>query len=201
MYALFIALFFAACLLPIAGLLWAGPSEPAANETPAAQPRLFRPDGAVNEKVFSELREYLGQSFYLRLEAITAWDTLTASVFRTSGNADVLLGPEGWLFYGASLGDITGADQMSDRAVWCAARSLYLMQEYAQDHGALFAFTVPCGKYTVYPEQAPAYIRVAEGSNRERLALAAESMGVCYADLYPAFEVRRGEGLYWHWDS
>ena len=197
---LFIALFFLACLVPSVGMLIAGPSEAAANEPPAAAPQLKRFDGSWNADVLTQLRDYLGKGFFLRLDGITAWDRLLSGVFRTSGNDDVLIGPDGWLFFGAAVNDISGDGQMSDREIWCAARSLALMREYAEAHGADFVFTVPCGKYTLYPAHAPSFVTVAEGSNRERLAALLPSMGVTYADQFAAFTAVPEE-LYWRWDS
>ena len=197
---LFAALFFLLCLIPSAGLLIAGPSEAAANEAPAAAPRLTTADGGFNTAFFTQLREYVGRGFFLRLEGITAWDRLAVDLFRTSGNDDVLLGEDGWLFYGAAADEISGASLMTDRQLWCAARSLYLMEEYAEGQGAKFLFVVPCGKYTVYPEMAPAFATVAEGTNRERLYALLGEMDVSSVDLYPAFAAA-GDGLYWKWDS
>ncbi len=200
LYILFIALFFLGCLVPSAGMLIAGPSEAAANEAPAVAPRIKNFDGSVNTKFFGNLRDYVGNGFFGRLECITGWDTLCAKVFKTSANDDVILGPDGWLFYGSAVNDITGANQMSDREIWACARSLALMQEYAERCGAEFVFTVPCGKYTLYPVHVPDYVTVAEGSNRERLMPLMEEMGINYADLYAAFSAREEE-LYWQWDS
>ncbi len=197
---IFIAVFFLACLTPLAGLLIKGPGEPAANEVPAAKPRVLDLDGSLNTSFLSELQTYMANGFFLRLEGITAWDTLAAKVFHTSGSDDVLVGPDGWLFYGGAVNDISGAEQMTDREIWCAARSLALMQEYAAGQGAEFLFTVPCGKYTLYPEHAPSLVTVAEGSNRTRLEAAMVEQGVNYVNLYDVFTAC-DEELYWRLDS
>lgn len=199
-YVLFAALFFLACLVPSVGMLLEGPAPAAANEIPAAAPRLTKMDGSFNPNVLSDLQNYVANGFFLRLEGITAWDSLTANVFDASANDDVLIGPDGWLFYGAAVNDISGANQMTDREIWCAARSLALMQEYAESCGADFLFTVPCGKYTLYPEHAPSYVTVAQGSNRTRLEAAMAEQGINYVNLYDPF-VQQDEELYWQWDS
>ena len=200
LYILFIALFFLGCLVPSVGMAFAGPSEAAANEAPVTAPKLKTYNGEWNGEFLADLRDYIGNGFFLRLECITGWDTLCARIFATSANEDVLLGPDGWLFYGAAVNDISGANQMSARAIWAAAHSLALMQEYAESQGAVFVFTSPCGKYTLYPDHAPDYVTVAPGSNRERLAAALAAEGVRYADLYAAFSAV-DEELYWQWDS
>ena len=199
-YIVFIAVFFLLCLVPSVGMLIAGPSEAAANEIPAAVPRVKNFDGSWNDKFLTQLRDYVGKGFFLRLEGITAWDRLLSDVFHTSGNSDVLIGPDGWLFFGAAVNDISGVEQMTDREIFCAARGLALMQGYARSCGADFVFTVPCGKYTLYPAHAPGYVTVAEGSNRERLMAALAREGVVYADQYAAF-TGVDEELYWQWDS
>ncbi len=199
-YCLFIGLFFLLCLIPLGGMLLFGPTEPAANEAPAAKPRLVTVTGELNGDFLQELQTYVANGFYLRLEGITAWDTMADKVFHASANDDVLIGPDGWLFYGGAVSDLTGADQMTDRQIWCAARSLALMQEYAESQGARFLVTVPCGKYTLYPAHAPNYVTVAEGSNRTRLAEEMEKQGVNYVDLYDVFSAV-GEELYWKYDS
>ncbi len=199
-YRIFTAVVLLACLVPLIGMIAVGPAEPAANELPAAKPRLLDYDGSINTSFLQELQNYVSNGFWLRLEGITAWDSLAAKVFHASGNEDVLIGPDGWLFYGEAVNDISGAEQMTDRQIWCAARSLALMQEYAEGQGARFVFTVPCGKYTLYPQHAPDYVTVAEGSNRQRLEAALGEQNVNYVNLYDVFTAV-DEELYWHLDS
>lgn len=196
----FTVLFFSACLIPTVGLAINGPSEAAANEAPVSKLRLIKTNGSINTSFLSDLQTYVSNGFYLRLNLITAWDKLCANVFHTSANEDVLIGPDGWLFYGAAVDGISGANQLTDREIWCSARSLYLMQEYAESQGAAFVFAVPCGKYTLYPEHAPDYVTVAESSNLSRLTTVLDEQGVNYADLYTAFSAV-DEELYWKWDS
>ena len=199
-YILFVTVFFLACLVPSVGMIFAGPSPAAGNEAPVAKPRVIKLNGDFNVNFLSDLQTYLGSTFYLRLEGITGWDTLCAKLFHTSVNEDVLIGPDGWLFYGGAVNDISGAEQMSEREIWCAARSLYLMQEYAQSQGAQFLFTVPCGKYTLYPSHAPSYVTVGSSSNRERLMFAMETQDINYVNLYDVF-TNQDQELYWQWDS
>ena len=101
-YILFTALFFLGCLVPSVGMLIGGPAPAAANEIPAAVPRLTKMDGSFNQNVLSDLQNYVANGFFGRLEGITAWDRLTAKVFDASANDDVLIGPDGWLFFGAT---------------------------------------------------------------------------------------------------
>lgn len=181
-------------------MIGSGPSPSAAQEMPNVRPSVFQEDGTLNTRFLSQLADYVSNGFYLRLEGITLWDKLCAKVFKTSANEDVLIGPDGWLFYSDGIRDMTGWEQLTDREIWCAARSLALMQEYADSLGASFFFTVPCGKYTLYPEHAPRLVKVKEGSNRVRLEKELRAQKVQYIDLYEPFS-QSGEELYWQWDS
>ena len=111
------------------------PHAPAAgNETLQAKPVLVYADGAVNPDYFSELSDYLADHTAFRAELITARAHAAAALFGESSSDQVILGKDGWLFYARELPDYEGSEPMSDRQIWCAARSLYLMQEYASAH-------------------------------------------------------------------
>ena len=55
-----------------------------------------------------------------------------------------------WLFDAVAEEELSGTALLSDREIWCAARGLALMQEYAESRGAQFLFTVPCGGYEAW---------------------------------------------------
>ena len=199
-YRAFIAVFFLCCLIPSVGMLIFGAAPAAANELPMPKPALTDYNGHLDTAFFSDLQNYVANGFFGRLQGITAWNRLSARVFDTSANDDVLIGPDGWLFYGEAARELSGAEQMTEREIWCAARSLYLMQEYTQSQGADFLFAAVCGKYSLYPDHAPEYVTVAEGSDREHLEAALAEQGVNYVNLYDAFS-QQDEILYWQWDS
>lgn len=196
----FIALFFAACLVPGVGMLVAGPSGFVANEIPVTEPSLKNFDGSINWDWLGDLRDYMGKCFYLRLPCINGWNSLNAALLKSTTVDTVILGRDGWLFYSEAAADMTGQNLLSERELWCCARRLWLMQEYCLSRGADFVFTAPCGKYNLYPRYAPDYVTVNEPGNRERLAQLLEEQGVKYADLYEAFAAEE-EILCWQYDS
>ena len=196
---IFIALLLVLCLIPGIGLMVVGPAEAVANETAAAAPKLVR-NGTWNADFLSDLSDYVGKGFFLRPQCITLWDRLCSGVFGTSANDDVVLGREGWLFYAPTVSDYTGSDRMSDRELYCAARSLALMAEYAESCGAEFVFTIAPNKNTLYGEYMPSLPTVSEGSNRESLVPLLAEQGVNYLDLVSVFAAE-DEILYWQTDS
>ena len=200
LYILFVVVFFVLCLVPSLGMIAAGPSDFVANEIRVPPPALKNHDGSINWNYLGDLRDYVGKCFYGRLNLINTWNSLNASVLHSTTSDSIVLGEDGWLFYSESVADMTGTNLLSERQLWCAARRLWLMQEYCESQGARFLFTVPCGKYSLYPEYAPDYVMVNDPGNRERLAEKLGQMGVNYVDLYEAFTAEE-EILCWKYDS
>lgn len=204
-YILFCALFLAICAVPVAGLALTGPSKAGANEVLAASPTLTR-GGAVNWDYLSDLSGYLEDRFALRQQLITADAALTAAVLGESRTDAVVLGDDGWLYYADTLDDYRGASAMDERALYCAARNLSLMQEYAAAHGAAFLFTSPPNKNTLYPQWMPArYTRGdVAASNWRRLMPYLDAQGVSYCDLSAVLAAEAAPVYYKtdsHWDG
>lgn len=171
------------CLLPLAVFVVAGPSAASANERLAAKPRLTA-DGKLNPDVLSDTAEYFAGRFGLRQTLITANAALDAAVFRESAAKDVLLGTDGWLYYAETLNDYTGQAPMTERQLWCAARNLALMQEYAQTHGADFLFVCAPNKNTVYPDYMPRrYSHADAPSDLDRLEALLDEQSVAFCDV------------------
>lgn len=196
---IFAALFLAVCLVPGLGLLLTGGSDAAANEIPPAAPALFA-DGRLNTDVLSDTAAYVNGRFSFRLECITAWARLNAALFHTSTAENVLIGRDGWLFYAPTLDDYTGSAPMTAREIYCAARTLALLQEYAESRGGDFLFTAAPNKNTLYGEYMPTRTRLGGASDLDRLETALDAMGVSYLDLREVF-AQQSEPLYFRTDS
>ena len=147
--------FLAACLIPSAGMLLLPQGEAAANQTLAPAPRLFLEDGSFNTQVLDEVTDYVADHFAFRQEMITAGAALDAAVFHVSSEEDVVLGREDWLFYRETLDDCLHTNPLSEQQLFGAARTLALLQEYAQSRGAQLYVTVAPNKASLYPEYLP----------------------------------------------
>lgn len=196
---LFVLLFIALCLVPGAGLALTGGAKAGANEILAPAPRLSGREGGLNGAVLTELADYIGDRFYLRQECVTAWAELNAA-FGSSVTDDVILGREGWLYYAPTLADYTGADPMTARELWCAGRTLYLLQEYVEARGGQFLFTAAPNKNSLYGGNMPAWPRADADSNADRLQAMLADMGVKCLDLFALFR-EQDETLYFPTDS
>lgn len=183
---IFTVLFLAVCLVPGLGLLLTGGADAAANEILPAAPAIAA-DGDFNPDFLAETAAYVNGRFSFRLEGITAWAKLNAALFHTSTAENVLLGHDGWLFYTPTIHDYTGDAPMTARELYCAARTLYLLQEYAENRGGDFLFTAAPNKNTLYPEYMPERTRLGGASNMDALYALLGEMGVSYLDLREVF--------------
>lgn len=198
--AAFTALFLLLCLLPSAGMLLWGASDPVANEIPAAAPSLRERDGSVNGQFLEDFADCMNGRFAFRPEYITAWAKLNAALLGTSTAEDVLLGSDGWLYYAPTLDDYTGSALMTEREIWCAGRTLYLLQEYVQSRDGTFLFTIAPNKNSLYPEHMPQRTPLSAQRNAGELAEVLEEMGVTYLDLFSLLGGQE-ETLYFRGDS
>ena len=198
---LFAALFLALCLIPSLGLLITGGSGAAANQVLAPKPVLLKSDGKLNTAWLEDLSRYVNDRFSLRQEAVTLWARLNAGLLHSSVTDQVILGKDGWLYFSATLPDYTRTAPMSKRELWCAARRLWLLQEYAEAQGGQFLFTVAPNKNQLYPEGMPT-LAVADGpTNTEALYRKLDEMGIAHLDLHAIFRAADPERLYFNTDS
>lgn len=182
--ALFVCVFLLLSMTLSLGILAAGPSEAGANERLSKAPVLMDEDGKLNTSYLSEAAGWINDHFFLRQELISLNNWLKANVFATSGTDDVLLGKDGWLFYGSTLDDFTGRDPMTQRQLCSAANNIALMAEYARSQGREFAFMIAPNKNSLYPQFMKDYGAVSEVHDAHRLQQLLEQMGVSYIDLF-----------------
>ena len=193
--------FLAVCLIPSAGMLLLPEGEAAANQALAQPPRLFLEDGSFNTEVLGEVTDYVADHFAFRQEMITAQAALDAAVFHVSNQEDVILGQEDWLFYRETLDDYLHTAPLSEQQLFGAARTLALLQEYAESRGARLYVTVAPNKASLYPEYLPYVGTPLKGEDDvDRLVPYLGEQGVAYLDLFAPFR-ETDEVLYYHTDS
>lgn len=204
-YAVFTALILLICLTPSLGML-TGPTGDGAggNQALSSAPSLRKTDGSWNTEYLSQIQDYAADNFFLRQEMITAWSILNAKGLQSSITGDVVLGRDGWLYFGDTLPDYAGLEPMSGREIYSAARNLALMQEYCQEQGAKFLFTIAPNKNSLYPEHMPDITASSAPSSADRLEEELAKQGVPYLDLFSLFQ-EESETLYFktdsHWNS
>lgn len=196
----FLAVSLCLCLLLSLGILFSGPAQPGANEQLAEAPVLIEEDGQLNTDFLSHVSNWIRDHFFLRQELISLDHWLSARLFRTSGDAGVILGTDGWLYYTDTLADFTGSAPMTDRELFAAANNLRLMADYCQAQGRQFRFMIAPNKNALYPGNMPDYGEIAQTTDAERLMVLLDEAGVPTIDLFDTFR-QEDEILYFAHDS
>ena len=201
---IFTAAFLLLCLTPSVGMLLPAGEAAGANEVLAALPAFRDGEGKPDAAYLTKLSDYVEDNCFLRQELVTAWSALNRYVFRTSISDGVLLGRDGWLYFGETLDDYTGTNPMSGGEIAAAARNLALMSEYCEGRGASFLFTIAPNKNSVYPQHMPDLPVFSVRRNAEALAEVLAGERVAYYDLFSALGGQE-ETLYFaqdsHWNS
>lgn len=200
LHALFIGLIWAMCLSLSVGILFTGPSKSNANETLSNFPSLRTKDGEINKEYLTQVSDWIGEQFLFRQELISLDNWISANVFGTSGNPDVILGTDGWLYYSDTSTDYTGTDPMGERELFAASKNLQLMAQYCSENSRSFLFVIAPNKNSVYGGNMPDYGCVGAESNAQRLLERLDASGVQTVDLFEHF---RGQVpvLYFEHDS
>lgn len=190
-------LFFAVCLIPFVGMLLPAGEAVSENRTLAEAPVLKDEDG-WNTDFLSDAGDYFQDHFGFRQQLVTANALVQGKIFGVSAAESVIQGTDGWLYYKDSLDDYLGQNLMSGRALFNVAHSLRMMQDYVEEQGASFLFTVAPNKNSLYGEHMPWYDsrKVSDEKNLTNLMPYLEKEGVHYTDLYELF--CSAEGTYYH---
>ena len=201
-YRIYVGLVLAICLFFAVGAFFFGPDADAEGRELSPMPSLRTDTGALNLSFTAQLESAFADRFALRTELVTAESLLRAGLFGT-GNDKVIVGQEGYLFFGETLDNYLGNNPMSDAEIEAAADQLLLMQQYTEENGASFLFAAAPNKNTIYGEYMPSrYLPAEEERDLDRLYAALDARGVAYIDLR---NVLNADGLYHkrdtHWNG
>lgn len=200
-YTAFLIVFLSLGLLLSAGITVNGPSFAGANERLSAEPSLFENE-TLNDHFLADSAAWVNDHFFLRQELISINNLLNATVFQTSEKDSVILGSNGWLYYGSTLDDYTGQNPMTDRELSAAARNLELMAQYCAENGKQFSFVICPNKNTLYSENMPDFGAVNEEHDAQKLLAMLQNVNCI--DLFASF-FAQDEVLYFqtdsHWNS
>jgi hypothetical protein len=182
-------------------MFFAGPSEAGANERLSPAPVLWK-DGQINDNFLFDTAVWFNDHFFLRQELISANNLLNTSLLQTSEKDSVILGTDGWLYYGSTLDDYTGRNPMSDRELSAASRNLELMAQYCAENNKRFTFMICPNKNSLYSGNMPDFGAV--NLEHDGVKLLSLTENVTYVDLFEAFS-QQDEILYFrtdsHWNS
>lgn len=201
LYTAFLVGFLLLGLVLSVGILIAGPSQPGANERLSPAPALWE-NRKLNDQFLTDTAAWFNDHFFGRQELISVNNLLNASLLGVSEKESVVLGTDGWLYYGSTIDDFTGQNPMTDRELSAAARNLELMAKYCAENGKRFAFMICPNKNSLYPDHMPNLGAISNTHDAQKLFGLLQN--VTYIDLFSAFSAEN-EVLYFatdsHWHS
>lgn len=198
---LFVSICLILCSLPFLGMTVYRTETTTENKTLAAFPKLTE-KGKFNQEFPDQLSDYFEDHFAFRNELVTADANIQSRIFQVSNVDTVVDGRNGWLYYTDTVADYLRSEAFTPRQVFEITHNLALTQEYAENRGVKFVFTVPPNKNTLYGENMPYYFqrKFDAGRNADLVAKGLEAQGVRYADLFAPFRASK-ETLYLERDS
>lgn len=198
---LYFLLILGICIAPLL-LLWSRPAQVSAeNRTMASLPEIQTAEG-FNWNFLQEAGTYFTDHFAYRQEMVAINAGIRSEIFRVSPVEDVIVGDNGWLYYAATLDDYQHKNSISERMLFNIAHNTALMQEYSEDLGKTFVFTIAPNKNSLYDENMPERMqyRLSEKSDAQRLLPWLIREEVHYVDLFELFGEQK-EVLYYARDS
>ena len=193
--ALFCGIFFVSCAFFSLGMMIPGASHAA--EGAGDMPAFIGEDG-INDDFGDEFETWFSKSFAFRSNVVDAFSDFREKVFAT-GNDQVIVGKDGFLFFADTVDAFTGIDPMTDDEIGSAADSLEALSEYAAAQGSRFVFAPAPDKNTVYPDMMPDRYKKGEApSDMDRLFAELEVRGIDFVDLRPVLRSAADDELIYH---
>lgn len=117
LYRLYSAAFIGICLVPAALMPIVKADSDKEKRELSSAPKIKTEDGKINFNFFSDFETYFSEHFAFRQQLVTADGRIKSSILGTSPNSDVIVGKNGWLYYGETVDDFLNINTLSDRAV------------------------------------------------------------------------------------
>lgn len=186
---IYIVIFLAISIVPL--LAFSDKQAAIGNETKAAKPKLS--DGT---ELTANVDTYFAQNFGFRNRLVYVQNVLKQNVFRTSGQSEVIVGEDGWLFYSRALDDFLGTSVADETEVERMGAVVLMMQDYVESRGGEFIFFSAPNKMSVYGEYMPYYYIEDDGrGNYERLYSELVKAGVNTVQLKNTLSLKKADGV------
>jgi alginate O-acetyltransferase complex protein AlgJ len=198
--------FLTAIVLPGMATWFGVDGAPADENRRSAPPPTLRPEWRFVREFPDAFTRYFEDHFALRAPLVRAQADLRLRALRVSPSPSVIVGREGWLFYGedGAVEEYAVAPSMSveDLEVW--RRTLQDIHDWLAEQGIAYVFVIAPDKHAIYPELMPRSIH--RLANRSRIDQFVEHLrahsSVNVLDLRPALlEAKARERLYHRTDT
>jgi len=202
---IYIIVFLIVCITPSLLTLFGVKSQNFEKRDLAPAPKII--DNGINLEYTKDFDDYFSDNFALRPYFVTAYAKIAENVFKTSVSDRVVVGKEGFLFFGETLGAFTGQDSLSDAELESICEELKKAQDYFNAQDIEFFFVCAPNKSTIYPEYMPKrYNAYNVKSNITRLQEKMDDYGINYTDVREdLIQAKEYEQLYHkddsHWNN
>ena len=194
LYTAYALLFLIICAVPAALMPFVKAEDTKENRKLSQFPEIKKEDGSLNTDWAKEFDTYFSEHFGFRSDLVNAHNTMLDTVFGSSGEEDVIIGRDGWLYYSYTADDYMGTNRMSDWEIEDIAHTLKMMQDYTEKNGSKLIFAGVPNKNTIYPEYMPYnYLQAADKSDLERLEEVLEREGVNYCSLTNILKTQKSD--------
>jgi hypothetical protein len=169
-YRIYTAAFIGICLVPAVMTPFMKGNASKEKRQLAEFPSIKNDEGNLNFEFFDEFESYFSEHFAFRQQLVTADGRLKSALTKTSADNDVIVGKDGWLYYGETINDFLRIDTLSETEINNIANNLRIIGDYCDSKDADFIFFAAPNKNTIYPENMPYnYVPSDNESNLERL--------------------------------
>ncbi len=169
LYRIYSALFFGICLVPSVCMPFVKSGSAEKREL-AEFPSLRTEDG-INFDFFDEFDTWFSEHFAFRQQFVNADSRIKSALFATSPDSNVIVGRDGWLYYGETADDFLNINTLSRREICNIAHNLRMIDDYCNKNGVEFVFFSAPNKNSVYPENMPFnYVPADNADNYEMLS-------------------------------
>ncbi len=169
-YKIYTAAFIGVCLVPAVCTPFVKSNSSKEKRQLAEFPSIKTEDNKLNFDFFDEFESYFSENFAFRQQLVNTDGRIKAALTHTSANDDVIVGKDGWLYYGETINDFLRLDTLSSAEINSAANNLRIINKYCENRRADFIFFSAANKNSLYPENMPYnYMPSDNKSNLENL--------------------------------
>lgn len=183
----YILLFLVVCLIPVLLMPWFGHQGAESASSVTKMPQLIK-NGGFNWDYFDKANSYFSENFAFRKNMVSMTGAVERDLFQSSAQDNVIVGKDGYLFYGSSADDYQGVNGLNSRQLSNIAGNLSMLQSTLRSKGIDFEFTVAPNKNSLYGMYMPQRYKADRADrNITRLTPMLKEAGVNYVDLYKLF--------------
>ncbi|MGN0437454.1 MAG: hypothetical protein ACI4F4_02945 [Lachnospiraceae bacterium] len=181
-YLIYIVVMIVIMLIPFIGMSVCKTTEETEKRELAPWPSVYEESG-VNVNYLTDLGAWFEDHMAFRQNMITAYAFVLDKLSHYSSTDQVVIGKNGWLYFGGSVEDYTSTNQLSERELNNIVHNITLLQAFVEEHGSQFLLVIAPNKNTLYGENMPYYYSKVEESNLERLQQRFHEAGIHSVDV------------------